>query len=135
MDNKFTTLIFILGAILLLVSSVLVMEHVSWGKYTFAIGAALYIMNRMRQNYAGDDFRLKRMNRFNLINAVLLVAISYLQFHGNNAWVVLLLVVALLEMYTSFRTAAYEKALAEELAAGKEKQEASNQEPEFSKDE
>jgi signal transduction histidine kinase len=118
MNNKILTFLFVLGAILILVSSVLIMEHIPWGKYTFAIGVALYIMNRLRQNYTGTDFRLKRLNRFNFINSILLVLISYLQFKGINAWVVLLLIVAIVEMWISFRVAVYEKEVTEEANKG-----------------
>jgi hypothetical protein len=109
MMKKIATAVFVFGSILLLISSVLVMEHVHWGKYTFAAGTAIYIIQRLRDNYSGDDFRLKRLNRFNLINSLLLVVISYMQFHGKTSWVVLLLIVAVLEMYSSFRITAYEK--------------------------
>lgn len=109
MKKSILTITYIAGAILILVAAVLVMERVAIGKYLFAIGAALYILTKFQQQYNGDDYRLKRLNRNNLINAFLLVGISYLQFKTLTAWVVLLFLVALLEMYTSFRQAAYEK--------------------------
>lgn len=109
MKQTLLTITYIAGAILILVSAVLVMERVAMGKYLFSIGAALYILTKFQQQYTGDDFRLKRLNRNYLINSFLLVGIAYLQFKTLTAWVVLLLLVALLEMYTSIRQAAYEK--------------------------
>lgn len=109
---------------MILVSSVLVMEHVAIGKYLFSIGAALYILTKFQQQYTGDDFRLKRLNRNYLINSFLLVGIAYLQFKTLTAWVVLLLLVALLEMYSSLRQSAYEKEIEKKAA---EKQEAASQ--------
>jgi hypothetical protein len=103
MKKSFLTVTYMAGALLILVAAVLVMERVAIGKYLFAIGAAMYILTKFQQQYTGDDFRLKRLNRNNLINAFLLVGISYLQFKTLTAWVVLLFLVALLEMYTSFR--------------------------------
>jgi len=125
MIRKLKSVTFVLGAVLILVSSVLVMEHVQWGKYAFAIGAALYIINRKNQNYEGFDFRLKRLNRFNFINSILLVVISYLQFKDRNYWVILLLIVAILEMYATFRAEVYEKDIAK-----KESEPASEARPE-----
>lgn len=116
MKTNLLTVTYVLGGILILVSSVLVMEGMTMGKYLFAVGAALYILTKFKQQYTGDDFRLKRLNRNNLINSFLLVGIAYLQFKTLTAWVVLLLMVALIEMYTSLRQASYEKE-AEKVAA------------------
>jgi hypothetical protein len=69
----------------------------------------MVIMNKLWNQYRGDDFRLKRMNRYQLFSAILLVGCSYLQFHDQNSWVVLLLIVAVLELFVSFRISAYEK--------------------------
>ena len=102
---------YMLGAVLLLVSAVLVMEHVQYGNYLFAIGAALIILNKLSSQYRGTDFRLKRMNRYNLFSAIILVGCSYLQFHDNNSWVVLLLLVAILELFISLRISTHEKAI------------------------
>jgi hypothetical protein len=109
MNQKAQTLLFVLGAGLILVSAVLVMEHVSWGKYAFALGTALYILSRLRRTYTGSDFRIKRLERYNVVNAILLVVSSYLQFKGRNAWVVLLFLVACLELFISLRLSWYEK--------------------------
>ncbi|NLT04011.1 MAG: hypothetical protein GXY09_09135 [Bacteroidales bacterium] len=131
MKKTFLNVTYIVGAILILVSSVLVMEHVAIGKYLFSIGAALYILTKFQQQYTGDDFRLKRLNRNYLINSFLLVGIAYLQFKTLTAWVVLLLLVALLEMYSSLRQSAYEKEIEKKAA---EKQEAASQAPTTSPD-
>lgn len=118
MKKKIPNISYMAGAILLLVSAVLIMEHVIYGSNLFAIGAALVIISKIWSQYRGDDFRLKRMNRYNLFSSLLLVGCSYLQFHDNNSWVVLLLLVALLELFISLRISSYEKAAQ---AASKEK--------------
>ena len=68
---------------------------------------------------------MKRLNRFNFINSILLVVISYLQFKDRNYWVILLLIVAILEMYATFRAEVYEKDIAK-----KESEPASEARPE-----
>ena len=111
MNKRLQNYSYLLGTLLLLVSAVLVMEHIRYGTYLFAIGASLVILNKLWNQYRGDDFRLKRMNRYQLFSAILLVGCSYLQFHDQNSWVVLLLIVAILELFVSFRISAHEKAI------------------------
>lgn len=111
MNKQLLNISYVLGALLLLVSAVLVMEHVRYGNYIFAVGAAMVVLNKLWNQYRGPDFRLKRMNRYHLFSAILLVGCSYLQFHDNNSWVAMLLLVAVLELFISFRTSSHEKAI------------------------
>ncbi len=97
------------GAIIVLLSAVLVMEKVSFGKYLFISGALFYIIGRILSLYKGDDFRLKRLNRFGYVSSALFAACVYLQFTGNNAWVVLMFIVAIIELYSAQRSSGYEK--------------------------
>lgn len=123
MNKRLQNSSYVLGTLLLLVSAVLVMEHIRYGTYLFAIGASLVILNKLWNQYRGDDFRLRRMNRYQLFSAILLVGCSYLQFYDQNSWVVLLLIVAVMELFVSFRISAYEKLIEtekKEAAASKE---------------
>jgi len=109
MNTKLLNTVFAIGAMLVLISSVLVMENVVWGKYVFAVGVALFVIARIRMIYTGKDFRLKRLNRLYFMSSLLLVIAACLQFRGNNSWIVLLLIVAITEFYTSARISYYEK--------------------------
>ena len=109
MNNKLINIIFATGAILLLFSAVLVMENVTWGKYAFGIGGTMYVIARLKMKYIGEDARLKRLNRSYTFNAFIMALTIYLQFEGNNLWVILLFVIALTELFTTFRVAYYEK--------------------------
>lgn len=109
MNTKLLNTVFAIGAILVLISSVLVMENVVWGKYVFSVGVALFVIARIRMVYTGKDFRLKRLNRLYFMSSLLLVISACLQFRGNNSWIVLLLIVAITEFYTSARISYYEK--------------------------
>jgi hypothetical protein len=113
MNTKFLNTVFAIGAILVLISSVLVMERIEWGKYSFAVGVALFFFTRLKMIYVGSDFRLKRMNRFYFMSSLALVIASCLQFRGNGGWILLLLIVAILEFYSSMRIGYYEKQNAE----------------------
>ena len=109
MLKKVYNVLFMLGAILVLVSSVLVMENVLWGKYVFAVGTAMFIVSRMRSTYEGEDFRLKRLNRLYFLSSLFMLGISYMQFKGLKSWVAVLLMVALTELYVAIRISWYEK--------------------------
>lgn len=109
MIKKIYNLFFIVGAILILISSVLVMEKVLYSKYIFAVGVAMYIVSRMRSTYEGTDFRLKRLNRLYFLSSVFMLVASYMQFKGLNSWVAVLLMSALTELYVAVRFSWYEK--------------------------
>lgn len=109
MIKKIYNLFFIVGAILILISSVLVMEHVLYSKYLFAVGVAMYIVSRMRSTYEGEDFRLKRLNRLYFLSSLFMLGASYMQFKGLNSWVAVLLMSALTELYVAVRFSWYEK--------------------------
>lgn len=109
MNTKLLNTVFAIGATLVLISSVLVMENVVWGKYVFAVGVALFVISRTRMVYTGKDFRLKRLNRLYFMSSLFLVVAACLQFRGNNSWIVLLLIVAVTEFFTSARISYYEK--------------------------
>jgi len=100
-----------LGAILILVSSVLVMEakDPTIGKYLFAAGTAMFIVSRMRSTYEGEDFRLKRLNRLYFLSSLFMLGVSYMQFKGMRSWPAVLLMAALTELYVAVRISWYEK--------------------------
>ncbi len=109
MLKKVYNVLFMLGAVLILISSVLVMENIIWGKYMFAVGTALFLVSRMRSTYEGEDFRLKRLNRLYFLSSVFLLGVSYMQFKGLKSWVAVLLMVALTELYVAVRISWYTK--------------------------
>jgi len=112
MNARILNIIFAVGSSLILISSVLVMENVAWGKFCFAVGTIFFAFCRIKMAYKGDDFRLKRLNRFYFFSVLFLATSSYLQFKGYHFWVVLLLLVAITEFYASVRTSYYEKEIA-----------------------
>ena len=93
----------------------------SWAPYVFAPGALLFVAMQMRQRYEGKDFTVRRLRRMMLLSDVLfLVAallmfanqsnfleldyLSYIKYVHNN-WIVVLLVAAVLQLYSSHRIA------------------------------
>jgi hypothetical protein len=85
----------------------------------FAPGSLLFVAMQLRQRYEGRGFTIRRLRRIQIISDVLfLVAgllmianqsnflpldqLSYIKYVHNN-WVVVLLVAAVLQLYTSHR--------------------------------
>lgn len=101
--------LFIIAALLILISAVLLMEEYAWARFSLTVGIIMYIAHRAIDAYRGNDFRLKRLNRMHAFNALLLILAVYLVFKGSNTWIVALLIVAVVELYVVFRSAAYQK--------------------------
>lgn len=109
MLKKIYNIFFMVGAILILISSVMVMEHVLYSKYVFAAGVAMYIVSRMRSTYEGEDFRMKRLNRLYFMSSLFMLGASYMQFKNLNSWVAVMLMAALTELYVAIRISWYDK--------------------------
>ena len=109
------------GGLLMVVGAGASLFLAAWAPYVFAPGALLFAAMQMRQTYDGDDFTVKRLRRIMLLSDVLfLVAallmfanqsnflglnyLSYIKYVHNN-WIVVLLVAAVLQLYTSHRIA------------------------------
>lgn len=108
-NHKPSDLVYAFSLLIVCLSVILVMEGLSWGKYVYCIGGSLYLSIRLRHLYRGDDFRLKRLNRLWLFNMVLAVGSAYLMFVNNNSWIIALLLLALVEIYASWRAERYRK--------------------------
>ncbi len=109
------------GGLLMVVGSGASLFLQSWASYVFAPGALLFVAMQMRQRYEGKDFTVRRLRRMMLLSDVLfLVAallmfanqsnflgldyLSYIKYVHNN-WIVVLLVAAVLQLYSSHRIA------------------------------
>ena len=109
------------GGLLMVVGSGACLFLQSWAPYVFAAGALLFVAMQMRQRYEGKDFTVRRLRRMMLLSDVLfLVAallmfanqsnflgldyLSYIKYVHNN-WIVVLLVAAVLQLYSSHRIA------------------------------
>jgi hypothetical protein len=111
----------LVGGLLMVIGSGASLFLQSWAPYVFAPGAVLFAAMQMRQRYEGKDFTVRRLRRMMLLSDVLfLVAallmfanqsnflgldyLSYIKYVHNN-WIVVLLVAAVLQLYSSHRIA------------------------------
>jgi len=119
--SKFEGLALLLGGLLMVVGAGANVLFYSWAPYAFAPGSLLFVAMQLRQRYVGKDFTIRRLRRIQIISDFLfLVAgllmlanqknflgldqLSYIRYVHNN-WVVVLLVAAVLQLYTSHRIA------------------------------
>ena len=117
--NKLQTAIFLFGGILMAVGAGTTL--LGWGSapYIFAFGAVGFSSMQMLQRYEGQNFTIRRLRRMMLISDVLFLVAALLMFasKGNyfglsyityieyvyNKWVVVLLIAALLQLYSMHR--------------------------------
>ena len=117
--NKLQTAIFLFGGILMAVGAGTTL--LGWGSapYIFAIGALGFSSMQMQQRYEGQNFTIRRLRRMMLLSDVLFLVAALLMFasKGNflglsyityieyvyNNWVIVLLIAALLQLYSMHR--------------------------------
>lgn len=117
--NKVENIIFLMGAVMIVVGSIANVMLRPWAPYIFAMGTVAFVLMQLKQSYEGNNVVIRRLRRmvvasdlFFVITAVLMFAninnlfgldrSSYLQYVRNN-WVVTLLIAALLQLYSNHR--------------------------------
>ena len=122
--SKLQSILFLVGGVLMVIgagSFALMWQQfiVCW---IYLIGAVLFTVMQSMQTYNGNNFVLKRLKRIQsvadicfILSALLMVDTAYLFFrpiftdfltytqYVYNKWVVLLLIAAFLELYTTYR--------------------------------
>ena len=123
--NRVQTVVFLVGGLLMVVGagcSLLTVSHSLAGAaapYLFFVGAMGFSSMQMLQRYEGTAFTVRRLRRIMLISDVLFLVAALLMVadHGNplhldhltymqyvyRKWVVVLLIAAVLQLYTTHR--------------------------------
>ena len=117
--NKTESAILVIGAVMMVIGSGTNLFAQSWAPYVFAMGTIGFVLMQLKQKYDGDNVAIKRLRRMVIISDVCLLlaavmmfanmdnlfrldAITYIKYVHNN-WVVVLMVAAMLQLYTSHR--------------------------------
>ena len=117
--SKWEAYVMLVGGLLMVVGAGANVLFCSWAPYVFAPGSLLFVAMQLRQRYEGKDFTIRRLRRIQIISDVLFLLagllmianqsnflpldqLSYIKYVHNN-WVVVLLVAAVLQLYTSHR--------------------------------
>lgn len=109
--NKLQQILYYAGAILILVGAVLNPVTSDYAPYVYSLGALLFASMQIYAGYEGDNFVIRRLRRQQIIGALLLVLSGAAMFGKaynipytkHNEWMVVMMVAALLELYTAFR--------------------------------
>lgn len=117
--NSLQNAIFVSGAVLMVAGAALWMMFKGLAPWIFAVGALAFVAMQVQQRYEGDNFIIQRLRRIMLMSDVLLILTAALMFadDGNpfgldhltwlnyihNNWMVLLLLAAVIQLYTVFR--------------------------------
>ena len=117
--NKTEALLMLLGGLLMVTGAGAAVLLQPWAPWLFAPGAVLFSAMQMRQRYDGPNFVVRRLRRMVLLSdalfmaAALLLVLSKNNFLGipyfvyvkyvHNNWIIVLLVAAILQLYTSHR--------------------------------
>ena len=119
--SKWESYVMLLGGLLMVIGAGANVLFCSWAPYVFAPGCLLFVAMQLRQRYEGKDFTIRRLRRIQIISNVLFLLagllmianqsnflpldqLSYIKYVHNN-WVVVLLMAAVLQLYTSHRIA------------------------------
>ena len=117
--NKIQTLIFLVGALLMVVGAGASVLAWKLAPYVFAVGAIAFTSMQLLQRYEGTNFVIRRLRRMLILSDFLFLISALLMFAnmGNvfglsqidyityiyNKWVLTLLVAALLQLYSTHR--------------------------------
>ena len=117
--SKLQNIIFLVGGLLMVIGAGSSLLMWSWAPYVFAIGALGFASMQMLQRYEGRNVTIRRLRRMMLLSDVLFLVAALLMFanQGNyfglshidyvqyvyNKWVVVLLIAAILQLYSSHR--------------------------------
>jgi hypothetical protein len=117
--NKVQTIIYLLGAVCMTIGAGTSLLAWVGAPYVYCVGALGFASMQMLQHYEGDNFTIRRLRRMMLLSDVLFLVAGVLMFAngGNflglnhliyieyvyNKWVIVLLVAAILQLYSMHR--------------------------------
>ena len=117
--NQIENILFILGALMMVVGSAANVLFQSWAPYVFAVGALAFSLMQMKQRYERTNLTIRRLRRIMICSAVLFVLSAFFMFadhvkvlsvqyllyvqYIHNNWVILLLIAAVLQLYSTHR--------------------------------
>ena len=117
--NKVQTIVFLAGALLMVIGAGASLLAWKGAPYVFAVGALAFASMQLLQRYEGNNFVIRRLRRMMILSDVLFLLSALLMFAsmGNvfglshidyityiyNKWVLTLLIAAILQLYSTHR--------------------------------
>lgn len=102
MGEKTRKYLFNISALLLLGGALLYLTKWIMAPYLFAVGAAGIALFHLTTSTQDMNFRRRRLQRFNIIAAALMVAASAFMFMNRTEWILCLTIAAVFQAYTAF---------------------------------
>lgn len=104
--DKIQQIVFITAGLLTIIGSIAQIAGIPHAVYIFATGTLLLIYSHLKSVLSSKDdgFRTRRLSRIGFISSLMLLAADYFMFTGSNAWVVCLLIYAVITFVLSFRS-------------------------------
>ena len=117
--NKWQSALFLVGALLMVCGAAASIFRWHYYPYVYAVGAIAYVCMQLLQRYEGTNVTIRRLRRIMVISDILLLLTAVMMFatqenpfgldrlyylnYVHNNWVVVLLLAAILQLYTSYR--------------------------------
>lgn len=109
MNDKTQDTILMVGLLIILAMAIMPLLNITgeWMRWLFAAGALLVLAIRLLQAGRGENLRLRRLYRINIISALMFCASAVMfwnmgQTDWSTNWVAFLMAGAALMMYVSF---------------------------------
>lgn len=100
-NQKVKNIFFQIAAILILLAAVVYYFDNSIARYVMIVGVAGFAAVTFTTPYPGKSIRGKRLFNIQILAVLLMIVVTYLMFIDMSGWVVVLLISALLTLYSS----------------------------------
>lgn len=110
--NKWQNLVFMAGAVILLVGAFSYWFLGRTAAYIYIVGVLMFVFMQVQQRYTGQNPTIRRLRKIQLYGAAALVLTGillllnhsyYMGIYFRNEWMVTLAIGSFMEVYTSFR--------------------------------
>lgn len=104
--EKVHQIIFVFAGIFTIVGAIAEVANIQYAPFIFALGTLLLIYSHLNNIFSADDdnFRMRRISRIGFISSLMLIISNYFMFTDSSAWVVFLLIYAVVTFFLSFRS-------------------------------
>lgn len=117
--SKTENIIFLTGAVLMVIGSAAAVFGQTWATWVFALGVVMFVLMQLKQGYDGASITIRRLRTMLIFSDIMFVATAVLMFeqhtrflglsyyayvqYVHNNWVVALLIAAVLQLYATHR--------------------------------
>ncbi len=100
---KIQKIIFIISGILLIGGAILFLFNQNLAVIGFGLGTIGSLYVRIKNLTKSSDFRIKRLQKIQALSAILLLGTVYLMYIKSDAWIIALILSAIIDLIISYR--------------------------------